>query len=401
MKLRPKWMAPLGVLAVAVLGAAALIATSPTPDILPTPELLTAVRVIDARPETVALRVRSQGTVAPRTESALIPEVSGQVVWISQALVSGGFFEGGDPLLRIAPLDYEAGVASARASLARAQGEFEHAAQNRERYERLSKRDISSTSQLDDARRSHRVAEAVLEEARVALAQAERDLERTEIRAPFAGRVREERVDLGQFVSRGASIGTIYATDFVEMRLPIPDGELAYLDLPLWRGQDVLQDGPRVVIRARFAGAEHEWLGRIVRTEGEIDPKSRMVHVVARVEDPYARTEKGRPPLAVGLFIQAEITGPEVSGVTVVPRVALRDDEQLMVVTADSRLYLREVDVLRIDGEEVLLRTVLATGERVCITPLQAVVNGMHVHVLDDPAGETRIAAPVNEATRS
>ncbi len=397
---RLKWIAPLGVLAVALLGAGALIATAPTPHTTPTPELLIAVRVIEARPETITLRVRSQGTVAPRTESALIPEVSGQVVSISPALVSGGFFQEGDLLLQIASLDYEAGVARSRASLARAESEFEHAAQNLGRYERLSKRDISSTSQLDDARRAQRVAEAVLEEARVTVAQAERDLDRTLIRAPFTGRVRDEQVDLGQFVSRGAKVATIYATDFVEMRLPIPDRELAYLDLPLWQGTGALAEGPPVSIRARFAGADHEWIGRVVRTEGEIDPKSRMVHVVARVEDPYAETETGRPPLAVGLFVQAEIAGPQVSGVTVVPRVALRD-EHLMVVDADSRLHLREVDVLRVDGEDVLIRTQLAPGERVCVTPLQAVVDGMFVRVLGDGPREIDVAAPANEETRS
>ena len=388
-----KWILPLVVVGVSLLAAGALIATAPSPPTAPTPELLTAVRVVDARPGTVSLRVRSQGTVAPRTESALIPEVSGQVVWISPALVSGGFFEEGEPLLRIARLDYEAGVARAKASLARAQGEFEHAAQNLKRYERLAKRDISSTSQLDDARRSHRVAEAVLEEARVSLAQAERDLSRTEIRAPFDGRVRDERVDLGQFVSRGASIGTIYATDFVEMRLPIPDAELAYLDLPLLQGGETGPDGPVVRIRARFAGAEHEWRGRVVRTEGEIDAKSRMVHVVARVENPYEADEDGRPPLAVGLFVQAEIEGPQVEGVTVVPRVALREGDRLMVVDAENRLYLRPVDVLRVDGEEVLIHDRLAPGERVCVTPLQAVVDGMPVRVVREtpaaPRGES------------
>ena len=122
-----------------------------------------------------------------------------------------------------------------------------------------------------------------------------------------------------------------------------------------------------------------------MRTEGEIDPKSRMVHVVARVEDPYrlaagAEPERpDRPPLAIGLFVRAEISGPLVEDVTVVPRSALRDDRQLMVVDVDDRLRLREVDVLRIDREEVLIRTRLAPGERVCVSPLQAVVDGMRV----------------------
>ena len=385
MRDRRKFVAPLVVLLVALLGAAALLATAPrvattTPD-----RILSAVRVISAEPGPVRLRVRSQGTVAPRTQSDLIPEVSGPIVWISPSLVSGGFFEQGDPLLRIDRLDYEANVAKARAALARAESERQHAVQNLARRERLSADDIASTSQLDDARRSARVAEATLDEARISLEQAVRDLDRTEVRAPFSGRVRSERVDVGQFVSRGAAVATLYATDFVEVRLPIPDQQLAYLRLPRWRAGESDSEGPKVLLRATFAGREHTWTGRAVRTEGQIDPKSRMVHVVARVEDPYGMEaeHESRPPLAIGLFVRAEIEGPVVDDVTVVPRSALRDDRLLMVVDADDRLRLRDVDVLRIDREEVLIRTRLGPGERVCVSPLQVVVEGMRVRPLE------------------
>ncbi len=387
MRDRQKLLLPLGVLLVALLGAAGLLATAPRVATTTPERLLPAVRVIRVEPGPVRLRVRSQGTVAPRTESDLIPEVSGPIVWISPALVSGGFFEQGEALLRIDRLDYEANAAMARAALARAESERQHADRNLERRERLSSQDISSTSQLDDARRAARVTEATLEEARVALQQAERNLDRTEVRAPFSGRVRSEHVDVGQFVSRGAVVATLYATDFVEVRLPIPDGELAYLSLPRWRAGEAAGPGPKVRLRATFAGREHTWTGRVVRTEGEIDPKSRMVHVVARVEDPYQRTAGAdaadRPPLAIGLFVRAEIEGLLVKDVTIVPRSALRDDRQLMVVDGDDRLRLREVDVLRIDREDVLIRTRLRPGERVCVSPIEAVVEGMRVRPVE------------------
>ena len=404
MRDKRKFVLPFVVVFVALLGAAALLATAPrvattTPDrILPT------VRVIRAEPGVVRLRVRSQGTVAPRTESELIPEVSGPVVWISPALVSGGFFEQAEPLLRIDRLDYQSNVAKARAALARAEGEQDHAVQNLARRERLSADDISSTSQLDDARRSARVSEAMLDEARVALEQAQRDLDRTEVRAPFSGRVRSEHVDLGQFVSRGSPVATLYATDFVEIRLPIPDRELAYLNLPSWRVGEPSTQGPEVSLRATFAGREHTWQGRVVRTEGEIDAKSRMVHVVARVENPYGieEADSARPPLAIGLFVRAEIEGPLADGITIVPRSALRDDRLLMVVDADDRMRLRDVDVMRIDREEVLIRTRLGAGERVCVSPLEVVVEGMRVRtVASDPADGAERPEPSDQAQRA
>jgi multidrug efflux pump subunit AcrA (membrane-fusion protein) len=193
---------------------------------------------------------------------------------------------------------------------------------------------------------------------------------------------------VGQFVSRGSPIGRLYAVDYAEIRLPIPDEQLAFIDLPLARRDDAsLDDAPRVRVRARFAGANHTWEGRIVRTEGEIDRRSRMVHAVARVEDPYGLGADGkRAPLAVGLFVEAEIQGHLARGATVLPRSALRDGNRVWVVDADDRLRFREVDVLRVYGSEVVIRDGLRQGERVCVSPLLTVVDGMQVRALGPPA---------------
>ena len=391
---RKMWL-PIAVLAGFALVSAVLIATASEVETVPPAPVMTAVRVVTVSPESVRLMVRSQGTVAPRTESALIPEVSGPVVWTSPALVSGGFFEAGEPLLRIDRRDYETSRARARASLARAEGELEHARSNLARLDGLAARDIASPSQHDDARRSARVAEAVLDEAKAQLHQAERDLTRTEVRAPYTGRVREERVDVGQFLSRGESLATIYATDYVEVRLPIPDHELAYLNVGLFEDGMDADDLPQVTILARFAGAEHRWSGRVVRTEGEIDLKSRMVHIVARVEKPYQRGPDGRPPLAVGLFVRAEIEGPVFADVVAVPREAVRPDQSVLIVDEHDRLERREIEVLRIDRDRALIRGDLRRHERICVSNVRAFLPGMRVSVI-----EAESEAP-EEAARS
>lgn len=387
---RWKLILPFVVVGVAVLGGAALLATAPELEQNARPEVIRAVRVIVATPQTMTMIVHSQGTVAPRTESELVPEVSGRVVWSSPVLVSGGFFEEGEPLLRLDRADYETALARARANLERAKGEWEHAKANLGRREELSRQGVASSSQLDDARRQARVAAAVLDEADLARHQARRDLDRTEIRAPFDGRVRVEHVDVGQFLSRGQSIATLYATDYVEIRLPIPDAELAYLNLPLFRGAS-LKEGPPVTLHARFAGAEHTWHGRIVRTEGEIDPKSRMVHAVAQVKDPYS-PEAGSAPLAVGLFVEAEIEGPVAENVLRVPRSALRDRSYLLVVDAEDRLQKLPVELLRLERDDALLRAVLPPGGRVCISEISTFVPGMRVK-------PQPVAAQVEEAS--
>jgi len=136
--------------------------------------------------------------------------------------------------------------------------------------------------------------------------------------------------------------------------------------------------GPEVELSARFAGERHTWQARVVRTEGEIDPRTRMVNVVARVENPYQRSD-GRPPLAVGLFVDAEILGRTVEDVMVLPRAALHEGDVVHVVDAEDRLRLREVKVLRRHREQVVIAAGLAPGERVSLTPLSAPVDGMLV----------------------
>jgi RND family efflux transporter MFP subunit len=381
----PKVVLPIGALAVGALGAAILMVTSSPVAGRPSERMVRAVRVVPVKVRSVELSVQSQGTVAPRTESELIPEVSGRVVWTSPELVSGGFFEKDEPLLRIDETDYATAVARARASLSRAQGEHGHARDVLKRQRDLKERNVVSEAALDDAERTAQVASASLREARLALEQAERDLTRTEIAAPFTGRVREKRVDVGQFLNRGQSFGTIYATDFVEVRLPIADAQLAYLNLALWTREVVAEDQlPLVTLSARFAGEAREWTGRILRTEGEIDPKSRLVHVVARVQnDPDARM-----PLPVGLFVQARIAGRRAEQVAVVPRQALQGESRVLIVDAANRLRFREVEVLRLHGDNAFISKGLQDGERVCISALQAPVDGMTVRPVAVDAAE-------------
>jgi len=391
-----KILLPAGVILLACLAALVVLATAPEIERTEPEAYLPAIRVMEPHPQDVQLWVRSQGTVVPRSESSLVPEVSGPVVWISPALASGGFFSKDDPLLRIDPRDYQTLVARASAEVARAEGEAEHASSELERQQGLAKRNATSSSQLSAARRADRVSSATLESAWAALYQAQRDLDRCVLRAPFDGRVRDEKVDIGQFVARGQPIATLYATDFAEIRLPLADHQLAFLDMETLSFESGVSPGPEVILKAQYAGHEQTWQGQIVRTEGEIDARSRMLHVVARVEDPYgtrlredAETRLAASPLAVGLFVRAEIAGRIAEDVVVVPRAAIRDQEKIVVVDAANRVHLRDAEILRIDQEEVLIRTPTNAGERIGTSPLQWVVEGMKVLPLSDEV-ETR-----------
>ena len=387
---------PLVIVAAAAFAAVVMIMNRPPVETLTPVIEPPGVRVHEVTLQDARLSVTSQGTVQPRTESQLVPEIAGRVTWVAPSFAEGGFFEGGDVLVEIDPFDYEQALVGARSQLAQArlrlaQEEAEAEVAQRE-WDTLGRGDPRALAlrepQLDDARASVAAAEASVERAR-------RDLQRAEIVAPYAGRVRTKNVDIGQYVRVGDALATVYAVDVAEIRLPLPDDELAYLDLPLsYRGVEQ-QVRPLVTLHATFAGETHAWDGLVVRTESEIDSVSRMVHAIAEVPDPYAPgPNPNRPPLAVGMYVEAEIDGRTVRDVTVLPRQALRGRDQVLVVTPDDRLSFRTIDVLRTSTESVIVRSGLQAGELVVISPLDTPTDGMRVQLADaDPDLLARRAA--------
>jgi RND family efflux transporter MFP subunit len=383
---KKKFLLPLLVLFVSIIGAIVIVASKP--EVKPAPPEVTrkVIRAQEVRKQSVQMTVRSQGTVVPRTESALVSQVAGLIMSVSASFVAGGFFEKGDVLVSLDPRDYEFALTQAKLQVAQAELtltiEEQEAEVAREEWRRLNEGDAPALAarepQLQQAR-------AALDAAKAGMEQAQLTLERTQIRAPFAGRVRMKNVDVGQYVTPGMAVATIYAVDYVEVRLPIPDDELAYVDIPVdFRTSQSNHKGPDVVLRARFAGQEHQWLGYLTRIEGEIDARSRMIHAVARVESPYDRkANSNRPPLTVGMFVHAEITGKAVDGLFAIPRAALRDNNQVLIVDDEERLRFRSVDLFRLDAEIVYINSGLIDGELICISPLQAVVDGMPVSVFE------------------
>ena len=398
-----KALLPLVIVAMAGLGAVTMIMNRPPVETLTPVIEPPGVRVFEVTLQDAPLAVTSQGTVQPRTESQLVPEIAGRVTWVAASFAEGGFFEAGDVLVKIDPFDYEQALVSARSQLAQArlrlaeeEAEAEVALREWDTLGRGDPRELALRKpQLEDARASVAAAEAGVE-------RATRDLQRAEIVAPYAGRVRTKNVDIGQYVRVGDALATVYAVDVAEIRLPLPDDELAYLDLPLsYRGVEQ-QAQPSVTLRATFAGETHAWSGRIVRTESEIDSVSRMVHAIAAVEDPYAPGPiPNRPPLAVGMYVEAAISGRTARNVAVLPRQALRGRDQVLVVTPDDRLSFRSVDVLRTSTESVIVGAGLQAGELVVISPLDTPTDGMRVQLADaDPELLARRVAAAETAAR-
>lgn len=376
-------MRNLGSIAVLVVGlglAVVIVVTGPKPQPSSQEADAPVVRTMQATKETIRMTVTAHGEVLPKTESSLVAEVAGRVVSVAPAMVSGGFFSRGDVLVKIERIDYEAALGQAHAKLASTRSDLTNSEREYERLRELAERESVSKSQLDDARNRLSIARASLHEAGLQLARAERDLERTSLVAPYDGRVRTERIDAGQFVNRGESVASLYSIDFAEVRLPVHDEDLAFLPLTLGRPPDAAEPKPKAVLKARFSGAERSWQAYIVRTEGELDPRTRMVNLIAQVESPYEQAEN-TPPLTVGLFVEAEIEGYAVEDVVVVPRSALRADSQVYIVSAENRLVFRDVDVIRIVDETVYISGGIDAGETICLSAMDSAIEGQSVRL--------------------
>jgi RND family efflux transporter MFP subunit len=385
MKTKAKLYLPIVALLMGIVLAVAILKARPEVERREAEVLPPLVRVVETVPQDLTLTVLSQGTITPSIESSLVAQVAGRIEWVSPTFAEGGFFQRGEKLVQIEDRDYllavsqaEAQVARARVQLEREQAEADLA---RDEWQELGDGDATPLTlrepQLAEARAGLKAAEAGLEKARL-------DLARTSIRSLFDGRVRDTRVDLGQFVTPGTPLASVYGTGAAELRLPVPKQQLAYLGLDLGYDSRVANPaGPRVLLRAEIGGAAQTWQGVIVRSGSEFDPKTRMLPLIARIEDPFQRRSGAEgATLPMGLFVEAEISGIELEAVVALPRVALRGDNQVLVVDDESRLRFRGVDVLRLEGERLILRSGVEAGELVCVSPLEAVVDGMRVRTV-------------------
>jgi multidrug efflux pump subunit AcrA (membrane-fusion protein) len=230
-------------------------------------------------------------------------------------------------------------------------------------------------------------AAAALATAEAELVRAKRNLERTSIRLPYAGMVRSKEADIGQFVNQGTRLGVTFATDYAEVRLPLTDRDLAFVDLPYAAEITASgeSEGPGVVLSAEQRGRPVEWSAEIVRSEGVVDESSRVTYAVAKIDDPYS-LESEHEPLPMGTFVTASIEGVAMQGLLRVPRYALHGSDQLLFVDSENRLRIRSVNIVRADAEYAFISGGAEAGERVILTALESPINGMPVRTADDAA---------------
>ncbi len=378
----------LVIVGVGFAGMAAMMASKPKPP--KKPPVLTAplVEVVVPQIQDVEFKVVAHGLVQPRTETVLVSEVSGVVVKVSEKFVTGGLFDKDEIIMQIDSSDYEVSVEQAKAQVASQSAKY---AQEKAKAEQATK-EWDLTGRARDKAPVLALREPFLLEAKANLQSAEADLKkaqqklaRTVIRAPYQGLVKSKKVDVGQFVSIGTQLGETFAIDYAEIRLPLTDQDLAYIDLPVWGGE-LKGKMPKVSLKANYAGNQVEWLGQIVRMEGMVDNQSRVHYAVARVSDPYSitNTTVNHPPLKIGTFVSASIQGKKVADLVKLPRDAFRDLSRVLVSDKNNQLYLRELKVVRSEANSVYIKTGLEDGDRIVMTSIESPVEGMKVRVEGD-----------------
>ena len=380
MKKLLKISAPVLVMVVGILVVQGLVAAKPEPEKKDEAVRALSLYVDSVKSEEVTIAVRTQGEVRPKTAIDLIPQVSGRIVAMSDSFSEGGEFAPNSMLLKIDDADYQVAVIRAEAAVAAAQTALERelaTAEIKEDEWRDERREEATDFALNLTQVAQ--AKAMLRSAKADLDKARLDLARTEIKLPFHGRVMDREVGIGQYVSAGTRMGRVFAIDVVEVRLPMTDSQLVELNLPLGFTASDDMDAPLVNFSAMLGSREYQWHGNIVRIDASIDQETRLIYATAEVQDPYGLAASKGMPMAVGMFVNAEIAGVSSQYAYVMPRLALRNKDKVYVINSDNELEIRTVEVLSTSEDRVLVTSGVDTGDRVVTSPVPNAVNGMAV----------------------
>ncbi len=364
---------PFLVLIAVALLIALLMATKKAPEKKPPEKRIPFVATTTIATAPIQLQVTSQGLVEPVYRTQIVAQVAGEVVWVDALFAKGNLVKKGVLLGQIDPFNYEVKLQQAKASLASARANFIlERAQGQVAEAEWAKISNSEPSELGLRKPQQEQALATVKAAEAALKQAQKDLDRTRITAPFDGIIEQRQISPGGYLNIGSAVGQIADISRAEIRLPVSQQDLAYL---VKQGADA-----EVVMHSDIAGQNHTWNARIVRSEGVLDPQTRMHYLVAEYLDPYATTTAGQP-LVFGSFVSAAIKGIEIPSAVRVPRTVLRDHQ--IPVALNGKLHLVDVSVARHEGKDSVIENGLVSGMHVIISALDHPIEGMQVKLLN------------------
>lgn len=370
----------IGLAGVAVFALLQVTKPRPAPKVdVPRPisvEVIPAIRAT-SRPSVVAY-----GEVRPAVRTQLVAQVGGRITAIAPSFIEGGAFAPEEVLLSIEDTDYRAAVEEQRARVAAARVDLEQALADAD----VAKKQLAgqkNPSPLALKKPQVARAESALKAAETALSLAQTNLGRTQISLPFNGRVQTQSADLGQFVTPGKVLGTVFGTDTAEVRLAFTDSQLSALGIPIgFAGEG--DDGLRTTLSAVVGGQMHQWQGHLTRLDAAIDATTRTVYGTVQIDKPYEAANGQGMPLAVGLYVDAEVEGRLAFDAIQIAAEGLRAGDEVFVLNGEGLLDVRQVSVLHSNRETVLLASGVEAGDKVIVSAIRNPIRGMRLEAIDD-----------------
>lgn len=364
---------PIVVIGLGIVGLVGISALKKPPEEKPAVDNTPLVSIDSINYQPMTFEVSSYGVVSPKYQTEMVSQVNGEIVYLSETFVKGGFVKQGDILAKIDPSDYDSSLLDAQATLASAKAALVQERANAKVAEEEWAQITNGTPTALSLRKPQLAQEIARQKsAEAGLQRAQRDLERTVIRAPYDALIASREIGLGSYVSKGSSIGSMLNTDKAEVRLPLADKEIRYLHN---KGIDA-----QVSLSGNFAGAKQHWQGKIVRSEGVVDSKSRMTYLVAEVIDPYGLkangVNKAQGELRYGTYVTAKINGTHAGNVAVVPRHLIVNG-QVAILDAENTLRYKPVNIIRQQGANVVIAEGLENGLSLITSALDYPVEGM------------------------
>ncbi|KZY29404.1 MULTISPECIES: efflux RND transporter periplasmic adaptor subunit [unclassified Oleiphilus] len=348
------------------------------------------VEVDKIAPRDFQVTVESYGVLKANTRTNLLSLVSGQVLKVSPAFQRGAFVQEGQVLLVIDPLEYEVSLQTARSDLANAElalAEEEARSEQALRDWRTQEK-INSTPARDYALRypQLKAAKAKLETAKAKLSLAQKNLERTKVRAPYDGRLIETFVNKGSVISTSTPVAELYSSESLELSLPIASRDLAFLDLPSSESYQDTSSSAYVRIENSLVVPAEYWQAMIVGTEALVDAENQQIYALAKIVKPLTSEKSERPvqALKVGQYLHANIQGKTIDEAILVPNSAIYQGTYVYVVEKIEKqdvLARREVNVRWRNEELSLIESGLNIGDLLVRTPLGQVTSGTRVAI--------------------
>ncbi len=374
-----KIILPILVIGISIAAGKILFATAPEAERKSPKPSIPMVEVSTIKYIDYPLTLQSRGNITPQTQGELVAEVNGRILKTSPNFKPGGTFDHDEVLIELDPVDYRHAITIAEAELAQANLALEktraEAKQAEENWKKLALSQPPTAltlhrPQLQQAEANHAAAQAKLEQSR-------RDLQRTTIRAPYAGRILEKRVEVGQYITRGAALATLYATDVAEVRLPITDRQSRFLPMP--------ESGvhAEVSLSSPTGASGDRWQGQLVRSEAAIDSRTQQLYVVAQIKNPYHTQADGTAALRIGQFVRARIEGTTLRNVAQVPRVAVHKGNEVLVVDENNKIRRHTLQVVWQQADQLIVSGGLQPGDRIITTALPYAPEGMQVKIAE------------------